>query len=104
MNKFWLLLAHAGEEHEVAGEGLWHSLSSEWYFLLLIVLAVSLLVVLTVYFLSKKSLAATVVALELVLLIGAILTFETLPIYATLAIIIGFGLSFFTVINGLRNS
>ncbi len=104
MNRYWLLLAHAGEEHEVATEGIWHSLTSEWYVLLLVVLNISLLIVLAVYFLSKKSTSATIVALEFVLLISAILTFEKLPYYATMAIIAGFGLSFFTVWNGLRKS
>mgnify|MGYP003381492893 CR=1 FL=1 len=37
------LLAHAGEDHEAATEGLWHSLSNEWYVLLLVVLNLSLI-------------------------------------------------------------
>jgi hypothetical protein len=64
-------------------------------FCFLVVLNISLILVIAVYFLSKKSTSATVVALELVLLVSAILTFEKLPHYATLAIIIGFGLSLF---------
>jgi len=104
MNNFWITLAHAGEDHEVVTEGIWHSLTSEWYVLLLIVLNISLVLVMAVYFLSKKSTSATTVAIEFVLLISAILTFEKLPYYATLAIVVGFGLSFFTVWNGLRKT
>lgn len=97
------LFAHAGEEHETTTNSLWHLLSSEWYYLLPTVIIFSLMIIMLTYQLSNKSLGTTAVTTEIVLFVGGILTFNTLPYYSIASITIGFALSLFLVINGLRN-
>ena len=101
MDRF-ILLAHAGEKHETATEGFMHTLANSWYSVPMVVLLI-ILILMLVNVVTKGSLTATIITAQFLLLVGGILLFQLMPVLSMLFIVVGFALSLFVVINGLRN-
>ena len=98
-----LILAHAGEDHESEIGGFWHQLTQNSVLFLIFMILLSFFIVGSVYLLSKKSLGASFVALQIVLLLVGILSFSVLPVFAVICIVLGFSLSLFLAISGIKS-
>jgi len=95
--------AHAGEEHLSATESFWHQVSTSWFIVLPAIILLDIFIVIGVYYLFRRSLAAAIAAVQFCLFASGILLYTTMPIFSVIAIAGGFGFSLFIVINGLRS-
>lgn len=94
-------LAHAGEVHESGGEGVWHTLTSEWYVALPVYVLVLIVLTAAAYLVSHKSKSAAITVLMAVLLIGGVSLYSASPVVSILSLAAGFALALGTMVVGV---
>ena len=102
MENIWFI-AHSGIEHVNEDESLKHIFFGSWYSALLVII-LSVIIMSIVDFISKGSLTTASLITQLLLLFGGLMLYQQAPAISSICIIIGFVLSLYIVIKGLRSS
>lgn len=97
------LLAHAGEHHESSASSLLHLITDDPTLSVPALILGIGIATFGIWLIYKKSLPAGLIVTQLILLVVGMGFYTLAPMLSTVAIVTGFSLSLFLVLNGLRS-
>jgi len=95
--------AHAGEHHESSTGTFLHLITNDPTLSIPAMMIAVATIGFGIWLVYRKSLSAGLIMTQLTLLISGMMLYTLAPVVSTIAIVTGFSLSLFLVLNGLKH-